>query len=199
MRRSRPQPIEQASSSMGMLDGKVALVTGGSKGLGASTARLLAEASARVVVTFGNDADVAEKLIASLPGTGHRASHTPAQDTGAIESLAAAIGYPPRAGSTSWSTMPAADLRALDDDFFDFVLAVNLRGPFATVRACRGPGHRRDAPPKIRFAGDSPVEGSGLEPRFRMRLTPSTPPPGLRAKRERRVQRQRDQGEGSPE
>ena len=28
-----------------------------------------------------------------------------------------------------------ADLRALDDEFFDFVLAVNLRGPFAMVRA----------------------------------------------------------------
>ncbi len=37
---------------MGMLDGRVALVTGGSKGLGAATARLFAEAGARVVVTL---------------------------------------------------------------------------------------------------------------------------------------------------
>jgi 3-oxoacyl-[acyl-carrier protein] reductase len=92
---------------MGMLDGRVALVTGGSKGLGAATARLFAQAGARVVVTFGSDAQAADRLIASLPGTGHRASHTPAQDTRAIESLAAGSA-PPRAGSTSWSTMPAA-------------------------------------------------------------------------------------------
>src|SRR6516162_1125821 len=77
---------------MGLLDGKVALVTGGSKGLGAATARLFAEAGARVVVTYGSDAAAADRLVASLPGAGHRASRTPAQETRAIDSLAAAIG-----------------------------------------------------------------------------------------------------------
>src|SRR5207244_1573931 len=127
---------------MGVLDGQVALVTGGSKGLGAATARLLAQAGARVVVTYGSDADAADRLVAGLPGAGHRASRTPAQDTIAIESLAAAISTTEgrldilvnNAGSTR--VIPHADLRALDDDFFDFVLAVNLRGAFATVRAC---------------------------------------------------------------
>ena len=92
---------------MGMLDGRVALVTGGSKGLGAATARLFAEAGARVVVTYANDAEAADRLIASLIGTGHRASHTPAQDTRAVERLAAAIGRR-RADSTSSLTMPEA-------------------------------------------------------------------------------------------
>jgi 3-oxoacyl-[acyl-carrier protein] reductase len=127
---------------MSTLDGRVALVTGGSKGLGAATARLFAEAGARVIVTFANDPEAAERLIASLPGACHRARHTPAQDTSAIESLANSIGTTEgrldilvnNAGSTR--VIPHADLRALDDDFFDFVLAVNLRGPFATVRAC---------------------------------------------------------------
>src|SRR5262245_49734702 len=128
---------------MGLLDGRVALVTGGSKGLGAATARLLAEAGARVVITFGTDAEAAERTVASLPGAGHRSRHAPAQDTAAIERLAAEIDATEgrldilvnNAGSTR--VIPHADLRALDDDFFDFVLAINLRGPFAAVRACR--------------------------------------------------------------
>ncbi|HMD67190.1 MAG TPA: SDR family NAD(P)-dependent oxidoreductase [Stellaceae bacterium] len=62
---------------MGVLDGRVALVTGGSKGLGAAAARLFAEAGARVVITFGNDAEAAHRLIESLPGDGHRASFPP--------------------------------------------------------------------------------------------------------------------------
>jgi 3-oxoacyl-[acyl-carrier protein] reductase len=136
---------------MGVLDGRVALVTGGTKGLGAATARLFAKAGARVIVTFANDAEAADQLVASLPGSGHRASCTPAQDTPAIESLTHSISTTEgrldilvnNAGSTR--VIPHADLRALDDDFFDFVVAVNLRGPFATVRACepllRASGH----------------------------------------------------------
>jgi 3-oxoacyl-[acyl-carrier protein] reductase len=127
---------------MGALDGRVALVTGGSKGLGAATACLFAEAGASVIVTFANDTEAAERLITSLPGSGHRVSCTRAQDTCAIESLADSIAKTEgrldilvnNAGSTR--VIPHADLRALDDAFFDFVLAVNLRGPFATVRAC---------------------------------------------------------------
>jgi 3-oxoacyl-[acyl-carrier protein] reductase len=128
---------------MGMLDGRVALVTGGSKGLGAATAHLFAAAGARVVVTFSSDAEAADRLLASLPGTGHRASRTPAQDTAAVESLVDTLGATEgrldilvnNAGSTR--VIPHADLRALDDEFFDFVLAVNLRGPFAMMRACQ--------------------------------------------------------------
>jgi 3-oxoacyl-[acyl-carrier protein] reductase len=127
---------------MGDLGGKVALVTGGSKGLGAATTRLFAQAGARVVITFAHDAEAAHRLIASLPGKGHRAVCAPAQETPAIEGLMASIAATEgrldilvnNAGSTR--VIPHADLAALDDEFFDFVLAVNLRGAFAAVRAC---------------------------------------------------------------
>jgi NAD(P)-dependent dehydrogenase (short-subunit alcohol dehydrogenase family) len=78
-----------------------------------------------------------------VPGAGHRASRTPTQDTSAIEGLAAEIDATEGRldilvnNADTTRVILHADLRALDDDFFDFVLAVNLAGPFATVRACR--------------------------------------------------------------
>lgn len=127
---------------MAMLDGRVALVTGGSKGLGEATARALSEAGARVAITFANDADAAGRLVASLPGEGHRAFHAPAQDSAAVARAVEAISddhgrldvLVNNAGSTR--VIPHGDLEALDDAFFDFVVAVNLRGPFAAIRAC---------------------------------------------------------------
>jgi hypothetical protein len=49
---------------MGVLDGRVALVTGGSKGLDAATARLLSEAGAPVVITFGCETGAVDELAA---------------------------------------------------------------------------------------------------------------------------------------
>ncbi|MBT2475890.1 SDR family oxidoreductase, partial [Microbacterium sp. ISL-103] len=56
----------------GSLDGKVALVTGSSRGIGADTVRYLAEAGADVVINFRNKAPRAEKLAAQLRELGRR-------------------------------------------------------------------------------------------------------------------------------
>ena len=57
----------------GSLDGKVALVTGSSRGIGADTVRYLAEAGADVVINFRNKAPRAEKLAGQLRELGRRA------------------------------------------------------------------------------------------------------------------------------
>ncbi|WP_243225721.1 SDR family oxidoreductase [Microbacterium sp. CIAB417] len=57
----------------GSLTGKVALVTGSSRGIGADTVRYFAEAGADVVINFRNKAPRAEKLAASLRELGRRA------------------------------------------------------------------------------------------------------------------------------
>jgi 3-oxoacyl-[acyl-carrier protein] reductase len=52
---------------MGVLDGKVAIVTGSARGIGRATAELLGEHGAKVVIN-DLDADVAEQTASELPG-----------------------------------------------------------------------------------------------------------------------------------
>src|SRR4051812_45304848 len=49
------------------LDGKVALVTGSSSGIGEATARALSDAGASVVVNSSSSVEAGEKIAASLP------------------------------------------------------------------------------------------------------------------------------------
>ena len=123
------------------LAGKVAVVTGGSSGIGAASVRLLAAAGAKVVVGYNNGADRAAALIAELPGSGHQAMRLPLEDTAQIRKVAAAVRDElGRAdilvNSAGFTRMVAHhDLEALDDDLIDAVLTANVRGPFATIRA----------------------------------------------------------------
>ena len=58
---------------MGKLQGKVAVVTGASKGIGAGIARALGEAGASVVVNFASDKAGAEKVVADITAKGGQA------------------------------------------------------------------------------------------------------------------------------
>ena len=75
----------------GSLEGRRALVTGSSRGVGADTVRYFAEAGADVVVNFRNKAPRAEKLAASLRELGVRALVQGADLTDP-ESLSAMMG-----------------------------------------------------------------------------------------------------------
>ena len=122
------------------LAGKVAIVTGGSSGIGATSVRLFAAAGARVVVGY-RGMERASALIAELPGNGHKAMFLPLEDTAQIRKVAAAVREEfGRAdilvNSAGFTRMVAHhDLEALDDDLIDAVLTANVRGPFATIRA----------------------------------------------------------------
>lgn len=141
-----PQPMHETS-----LAGRVAVVTGGSRGIGAATARIFAEAGARVVITHRDSAEGARVVAESLPGEGHRWVQASATDTDALEALAESVAdiegrldvLVNNAATTR--VVPHDDLRALDDDLFDHIMRTNVRGPFATIRAFRsllesGPG-----------------------------------------------------------
>jgi NAD(P)-dependent dehydrogenase (short-subunit alcohol dehydrogenase family) len=129
------------TDTISSLAGKVAVVTGGSSGIGAASVRLLAAAGARVVVGYNKGAERAAALISELPGNGHKAMHLPLEDTAQIRKVAAAVRQEfGRAdilvNSAGFTRMvPHHDLEALDDDLIDAVLTANVRGPFATIRA----------------------------------------------------------------
>ena len=123
------------------LEGSVALVTGGSRGIGAAIARVLARSGARVVLTHRDSEDGARSVVEGLPGDGHRYARASATDTPAVEALAADVAR--REGRLDVLVNHAAtprvvahhDLESLDDELFDRIMRTNVRGPFATVRA----------------------------------------------------------------
>ncbi|MAQ18632.1 MAG: 3-oxoacyl-[acyl-carrier-protein] reductase [Sandaracinus sp.] len=55
------------------LDGKVALVTGGTRGIGRSCSELLAQAGARVVMAYRGNAEAAQEAVAAIEAAGGQA------------------------------------------------------------------------------------------------------------------------------
>jgi 3-oxoacyl-[acyl-carrier protein] reductase len=123
------------------LQDKVAVVTGGSNGIGAASVRALAQGGARVVVGYNTGRERAEALIGDLPGSGHRAVQMRMEDSASLQAAAAQVRKAygrcdvlvNSAGFTK--PIPHADLDALDDTTFDAVMTANVRGVFAMVRA----------------------------------------------------------------
>lgn len=123
------------------LDGRTAVITGGTGAIGAATAQRLATLGARVVLLHrGAEAD-AQPLLAELPGQGHFAVTASVTDSASLAAAAQTVRE--RAGGASMlincagftKPVPAADLDALDDALIDEIFAVNWRGLFAGIRA----------------------------------------------------------------
>lgn len=136
---------------MGELSSKVALVTGGARGLGEATCRALSNAGATVVVADVRE-ELAKKVVADIEEAGGRANvlAVDLRERSEIEeAVRATVDQHGRidalvnnAGTDV--TVPIEELEAED---WDRVLAVNLRAPFlvsksvlAVMRA-QGSGH----------------------------------------------------------
>lgn len=54
------------------LQGKIALILGGSRGIGAATARQLAQQGADVAITYSSSADPAHQIVEHIQSIGRR-------------------------------------------------------------------------------------------------------------------------------
>jgi NAD(P)-dependent dehydrogenase (short-subunit alcohol dehydrogenase family) len=121
------------------LEGKNAVVTGGSRGLGAAIALGLAEAGADVVLTYREKHAEAAVIVQQIEEMGRRAMAVP-MDVTSRKSVdhaaeqARAIGPISILINNAGVNKPT-DFDQINDADWDFILDTNLKGPFIVAQA----------------------------------------------------------------
>ena len=123
----------------GQLDGKVAVVTGSSSGIGAAVARLMAHEGARLVVNSVSSVAAGEALAAELPDAAYvqadiaEESQARALVDATLERYGRLDILVNNAGTTR--VIPHADLAAVTDDDWQRILGTNIVGTWYVTRA----------------------------------------------------------------
>jgi 3-oxoacyl-[acyl-carrier protein] reductase len=122
-----------------MLKGKIAIVTGASRGIGAAIARRLAKDGATVIVNYAGKAQEAESVVRAIEAAGGRAitAQADVSDPKAVarmfDSAEASFGGVDILVNNA-GIMKLAPIAASDDALFDSQIAVNLKGSFNAMR-----------------------------------------------------------------
>lgn len=143
------------------LEGRIALVTGGTGGIGAATCERFAGEGARVVVA-DLDLDRARDLAARIDGIGVQ------MDVRSTESVGAAVGI--AEAELGPISVLVNNAGIADDDFFvrtdeaqwDRVIAVNLRGVLAVTHAVVGGMNQRGTGSIVNTASEAGRVGSQM-------------------------------------
>lgn len=123
------------------LNGKTALVTGASRGIGRAIALRLAEDGANVAVIYAGSADKAEAVVDEITalGVNAKAYRCNVADSAAVNETVKAVtndlGKIDILVNNAGITRDGLMLRMKDEDF-DAVLDTNLKGAFNMIRAC---------------------------------------------------------------
>ncbi len=125
---------------MGQLDGKTALITGGSRGIGAAIALAYAEAGASIVLTYNSSEELAAEVAAQARQFGVEAEAIKA-DAGDSASVRASVKTAfERLGGrldilvNNAGVFKRRLLHEATDEDFDSVIAVNIKGVFVASR-----------------------------------------------------------------
>jgi 3-oxoacyl-[acyl-carrier protein] reductase len=126
------------------MDKRVALITGGSGGIGSEICRYFARADYCVIVNYNSSRAAAESTLTSLKGDGHSLFQASVIDSDALKRMAEfandKYGRLDVLVNNSGVTKPVPhdNLDGLEDEWIDKIMQVNFRGAFACVRAFHG-------------------------------------------------------------
>ncbi|PTX61253.1 3-oxoacyl-[acyl-carrier-protein] reductase [Melghirimyces profundicolus] len=127
-----------------MLTGKVAMVTGGSRGIGRAVSVALAEAGADVAVIYAGNREAAEETVEAIRKTGRKASEIRADVSSSDEVQAAVKEVLETFGNidilvnNAGITRDNLMLRMKEEDW-DKVIDTNLKGVFLCTKAVTRP------------------------------------------------------------
>jgi 3-oxoacyl-[acyl-carrier protein] reductase len=125
---------------MASLQGKTAVVTGASRGIGRATASALAKAGAHVLVHYGRSAQEAESLVSEIQARGGRADAVSADmgnpDGAALlaKQVRSIVGDRLDVLVLNAGISKAARIADHTIEDFDNLFATNVRGPFFLVQ-----------------------------------------------------------------
>jgi 3-oxoacyl-[acyl-carrier protein] reductase len=148
------------ANGFGSLDGKVALVTGGSRGIGAAISRELAKAGAKVALNYRAGQEAADEVAGEIGGLAVRADVSKPEEVQAlIERVEGEFGDIDALVNNAGVTRDTLIARMTDDDW-QTVIDTNLRGTFNTSRAVSRKMLRRRAGSIVNLSSVVGVHGN---------------------------------------